>query len=139
MSSLIRKIISTSRAPKVVAPYNQAVLLDRTLYVSGVLGLDKNTLKLVEGGAAAEARQALTWLGYILEDSGSSYEKVIKSTLFLANMNDFADVNVVYKEFFKSNFPARSAFQVAKLPLNANVEIEVIAAVGDVTHMSSTV
>ena len=112
-------------------------------------------MKLVEGGAAAEARQALTWLGYILEDSGSSYEKVIKSTLFLANMNDFADVNVVYKEckfklvtnrwrlilfsVFRSNFPARSAFQVAKLPLNANVEIEVIAAVGDVTHMSSTV
>ncbi|KAJ3645020.1 hypothetical protein Zmor_022713 [Zophobas morio] len=135
--SLIRKVINTSRAPKPLAPYNQAVQLDKTLYVSGVIGLDKDTMQLVKGGAAAEARQALTWLGNILEDAGSSYENVVKSTVFLANMDDFVAVNEVYQEFFKSNFPARSAVQVAKLPLNANVEIEVVAAVGDVVHVTA--
>ncbi|RZB39747.1 ribonuclease UK114, partial [Asbolus verrucosus] len=137
MSTIIRKIISTSKAPRPVAPYNQAVLLDKTLYVSGVLGLNKDTMKLVEGGAAVEARQALKSLGYILEAAGSSFDKVVKSTIFLNNIDDFAAVNEVYKDFFTKNHPARSTYQVGKLPLGANVEIEVIAAVGEVTHVPS--
>jgi 2-iminobutanoate/2-iminopropanoate deaminase len=78
--------------------FSQAVQLDNTLYVSGVLGLNKDTMKLVEGGAAAEAREALCSLGHILEEAGSSYDNVVKSTIFLNNIDDFAAVNEVYKE-----------------------------------------
>ncbi|EFA08585.1 rutC family protein UK114 [Tribolium castaneum] len=137
--SVIRKIISTNKAPKPVAPYNQAVLLDKTLYVSGVLGLNKDTMKLVDGGAGAEARQALQSLGHILEEAGSSFEKVAKTTIFLNNIDDFGAVNDVYKDFFTKNHPARSTFQVGKLPMGAKVEIEVIAAVGDVTQIPSKI
>ncbi|GJQ84156.1 hypothetical protein Trydic_g2835 [Trypoxylus dichotomus] len=132
MSSVIRRIIATSKAPRPVAPYNQAVVLDKTVYVSGVLGLNKDTMKLVEGGAAAEARQALRHLGNILEAAGSSYDSVVKTNIFLNDINDFSSVNEVYKEYFKKDFPARSTFQVGKLPMGASVEIEVIAASGDV-------
>ncbi|KAJ8930061.1 hypothetical protein NQ314_017184 [Rhamnusium bicolor] len=130
--TLTRKLISTKNAPKPVAPYNQAVVLDTTLYVSGVLGLDKDTMKLVEGDVATEARQALKNLGYILQAGNSAYDKVVKTTIFLSDITDFAAVNEVYTEFFTKDFPARSAFQVGKLPLNARVEIEVIAATGAV-------
>ncbi|KAJ8922105.1 hypothetical protein NQ315_004037 [Exocentrus adspersus] len=130
MSGLNRTIVSTSSAPQPVAPYNQGVILDSTMYVSGVLGLDKDTMKIVEGDVTTETRQALRNLGYILQAGNSSYDKVVKSTIFLSDMNDFAAVNDVYREFFVKDFPARSAFQVAKLPLNARIEIEVIAATG---------
>lgn len=93
--------------------YSQAVVLDRTLYVSGVLGLDKDTMKLVEGGAAAEARQALKSLGHILEAAGSSYEKVVKSTIFLNNIDDFAAVNDVYKD-------CKSHYHSGTLLINSN-------------------
>ncbi|KRT83656.1 hypothetical protein AMK59_3531 [Oryctes borbonicus] len=132
MSSVVRRIIATSKAPRPVAPYNQAVVLDKTVYVSGVLGLNKDTMKLVDGGAAAEARQALQHLGHILEAAGSSYANVVKTNIFLNDINDFSSVNEAYKECFKKDFPARSTFQVGKLPMGANVEIEVIAASGDV-------
>ncbi|KAF2903307.1 hypothetical protein ILUMI_02871 [Ignelater luminosus] len=138
MSQIVRKLISTNNAPKPVAPYNQAVLVDRTLYVSGVLGLNKDTMKLVEGGAAEEARQALKSLGFILEAAGSSYEKVIKSTVLLKDIQDFAAVNDVYKEFFTHNYPARTAYAVVNLPLNAKVEIEVIALTGDVVTVPAS-
>lgn len=77
---------------------SQAVVLDKTVYVSGVLGLNKDTMKLVEGGAAAEARQALQYLGYILDAADSSYEKIVKTNIFLNDINDFSSVNEVYKE-----------------------------------------
>ena len=139
MASLIRKIISTSKAPRPVAPYNQAVIWDRTAYISGVLGLDKDTMKLVPGGIEAETRQALKNLGQVLEAADSSYEKVIKATILLHDMKDFATVNKVYTEFFKENYPARTAYQVATLPLNALIEIEVIAGTGDVQTVTSKV
>ncbi|XP_076281976.1 reactive intermediate imine deaminase A homolog UK114 [Lasioglossum baleicum] len=129
---IVRKIVSSSLAPKPVGPYNQAVLVDRTVYLSGVLGIDMKTLKLVDGGAVAEARQALVNMGHILKEAGSSYEKVVKTTVFLNNINDFTGVNEVYKEFFTQNFPARSTYQVGKLPLGAQVEIEAIAVTGEV-------
>ncbi|XP_017786712.1 PREDICTED: ribonuclease UK114 [Nicrophorus vespilloides] len=132
MSKVIRKIISTAKAPKPVAPYNQAVVVDRMVYVSGVLGMDKDTNKLVKGGAAEEAKQGLKNLGHILEAAGSSYANVVKSTIFLNDINDFPAVNDVYKEFFTKDFPARSTYQVGKLPLGATVEIEVIACTGEV-------
>ncbi|KAK9701577.1 Endoribonuclease L-psp [Popillia japonica] len=132
MSTIIRRIIATVKAPKPVGPYNQAVALDRTVYFSGVLGLNKDSMKLVDGGAVAEARQALQNLGQLLEAADSSYDKVVKTNIFLTDMNDFSAVNEIYKEYFKKDFPARSTFQVSKLPLGATVEIEAIAASGNV-------
>ncbi|XP_076247551.1 reactive intermediate imine deaminase A homolog UK114 isoform X2 [Calliopsis andreniformis] len=115
----------------------QAVLVNHTLYLSGILGIDVKTGKLVEGDAAAETRQALINMGHVLKEAGSSYDKVIKATLFLNNINDFASINEVYKEFFKENYPARSTFQVAKLPMGAQFEIEAIAVTGEVETLSS--
>ncbi|KAG5887849.1 hypothetical protein JTB14_005615 [Gonioctena quinquepunctata] len=139
MSSLVRRIISTLKAPGPLsgAPYNQAVIFNDVIYLSGVLGMNKDTNKLVEGGAAAEANQSLKNIGHILEAAGSSYANVLKSTIMLRNIDDFSTVNEVYKQYFKRDFPARSTFQVGKLPINAAVEIEVIAAVGDVKTVHS--
>ncbi|CAG9767508.1 unnamed protein product [Ceutorhynchus assimilis] len=128
---LVRKIINTNNAPRPIAPYNQAVLVDSTLYVSGCIGLDKDTMKMVDGDVSAEARQALRNLGQILHAAGTTYDKVVKATIFMSDMNDFAAINEVYKEFFVKDYPARSAIQVAKLPANARVEIEAIAAIGE--------
>nr|CAI5831977.1 unnamed protein product [Callosobruchus analis] len=130
--TLTKKIITTKNAPKHNAPFSQGVVLDSTLYVSGVIGMDKDTMKLVDGDFSAEVRQALRNLGAILQAANSSYEKVVKVTVFLSDLNDFVALNNVYKEFFTKDFPARSAFQVAKLPMNARVEIEAIAATGNV-------
>ncbi|XP_044736325.1 rutC family protein UK114 [Chrysoperla carnea] len=135
--TILRKIISTALAPKPIAPYNQAIVADRTVYVSGCLGVDKDTGKLVGGGIQSEARQALKNLGHVLDAAGSSYEKVVKTSLFLNDINDFSAVNEVYKEFFKKDFPARSAYQVGKLPAGANVEIEVVALSGDVETVTA--
>ncbi|XP_043591640.1 2-iminobutanoate/2-iminopropanoate deaminase [Bombus pyrosoma] len=129
---IIRKIISSSLGPKPIGPYNQAVLVDHTLYLSGSLGVDVKTGKLVAGGAAVEARQALINMGHVLKEAGSNYDKVVKTTIFLQDINEFSDVNEVYKEFFKENYPARSTFQVGKLPMGAKFEIEAIAVVGEV-------
>ncbi|KAJ8924545.1 hypothetical protein NQ315_000693 [Exocentrus adspersus] len=115
---------------------SQAVVVDNLVFLSGVLGMDTN-MKLVEGGTAAEARQALKNIGHILEAAGSSYKNVIKNTVMLNDIKDFAAVNEVYKEFFKKDFPARSCYQVGKLPLEANVEIEVIAIVGNARTVES--
>jgi 2-iminobutanoate/2-iminopropanoate deaminase len=97
------------------------------MFVSGQLGLDPTTGSLVEGGVEAETRQALKNLQVILEAGGCSFQNVVKSTVFLHDINDFARVNAIYAEFFDENPPARSAVQVAALPRNGAVEIEVIA------------
>lgn len=128
--SLVRKVILAAKAPKPAkgSPYNQAVSFNNIVFLSGVLGVDEN-MKLVPGGACNEARQALKSIGHILEAAGTSYENVIKSTIMLNDIKDFGVVNDVYKEFFCKDFPARSTFQIGKLPMGANVEIEVIAAI----------
>ncbi|XP_071445137.1 2-iminobutanoate/2-iminopropanoate deaminase [Hetaerina americana] len=131
MSGIVRKIINTSLAPKPVGPYNQAVQVGDTLYVSGVVGLDKDTGKLVPGGTVAEAKQVLKTLGHILEAAGTNYGNVVKTTVLLNDMNDFSSVNEVYREYFKEPYPARVAYQVGKLPVGASVEIEAIAVVGN--------
>ncbi|ENN71826.1 hypothetical protein YQE_11560, partial [Dendroctonus ponderosae] len=123
--SLVRKVIMAAKAPKPAAgsPYNQAVSFNNIVFLSGVLGVDEN-MKLVPGGVCPQARQALTTIGHILEEAGTSYENIIKSTIMLDDINDFSGVNEVYKEFFCKDFPARSTFQVGKLPMGASVEIE---------------
>ncbi|XP_065355852.1 rutC family protein UK114 [Calliphora vicina] len=137
MATLIRKLISTNNAAKPVAPYNQAVVADRTVYVSGCLGLDKATMKLVPGGAVEQTEMALKNLEAVLVAADSGVDKVVKNTIFLKDLNDFGAVNEVYKKVFNKDFPARSCFQVARLPMDALVEIECIAMTGDVKTSTS--
>ena len=133
-----RTIISTDKAPGAIGPYNQAVLVDRTLYISGQIGFEPSTMEIVgrengsRGDVQVEAKQALTNMGEILKSAGSTYNNVVKTTVLLADINDFAAVNEIYKTFFTSNYPARAAYQVAALPKGALVEIEAVAVVGTI-------
>ncbi|KAH9884627.1 Endoribonuclease L-PSP/chorismate mutase-like protein [Cubamyces lactineus] len=122
-------LISTPDAPAAVGPYTQAVRVGDFIFLSGSLGLDPATGKMVEGGVEAQARQALKNMKAIIEASGSEIGKVVKTTVFLHSMDDFKAVNAVYTEFFGEHKPARSAVQVARLPLDALFEIEGIVSV----------
>ncbi|XP_053686822.1 rutC family protein UK114-like [Sabethes cyaneus] len=133
----VRKIISTKKCPKALAPYNQAVIGEHTVYCSGLLGLELESLQLVEGGAAAQTTKALEHLVNLLEECGSCIANVVKTTVLLADMNDYAAVNDEYKRVFSSNFPARTCYAVSKLPLGAAVEIEAIALTGAVVQVSA--
>lgn len=125
-----REIISTSRAPSAIGPYSQAVKAEGgLLFTAGQIALDPATGKMVGETAAEQAEQALKNLQAVLEASGTSLAHVVKTSVFLQDMNDFAAVNEVYARFFGENAPARSAVQVAGLPKGALVEIECIALV----------
>ena len=121
------KSFHTDKAPAAVGPYVQAIGTEKFVFTSGQIPLNPETGELVTEISAA-ARQSLNNIKAILEEAGSSLDKVIKCTVFLADINDFAAVNEVYKEFFSDHKPARSAIQVAALPLGAAVEIEAIAS-----------
>jgi len=123
----IREVIATEKAPAAVGPYSQAIRAGDLVFTAGQLGLDPATGKLVEGGVEAQARQALTNLRAVLEAAGSSLKRVVKVTVFLQDINDFKAVNGVYAQFFTQEPPARSAVQVAALPLGGLIEIEAIA------------
>ncbi len=122
-----KKIVSTERAPKAIGPYSQAILAEDLVYTAGQVGLDPETMELVEGGVEAQTRQVLTNLKYVLESADSGLRFVIKTTVFLQDMKDFAKMNAIYAEFFPENPPARSTVQVAALPKGALVEIECVA------------
>ncbi|XP_062550658.1 rutC family protein UK114-like [Armigeres subalbatus] len=136
MSFVIRKIISTGKCPKPLAAYSQAVVADRTVYCSGVIGVELEEPTLVSGGAAAQTVKALEHLSNLLTAAGSGIDKVVKTTVLLASMDDYAEVNHEYKKVFGSNFPARTCYAVSKLPLGAAVEIEAVGIIGDVKHES---
>ena len=122
-----RQIIATEKAPAAVGPYSQGIRAGDLVFTAGQLGMDPVTGQLVEGGVEAQARQALTNLKAVLEASGSGLERVVKVTVFMQDINDFKAVNGVYAQFFTKDPPARSAVQVAALPLGGLVEIEAIA------------
>lgn len=122
-----RKVVATENAPAAVGPYSQAIRAGDFIFTAGQLGLDPGTGKLVEGGVEAQTRQALTNLRAVLEAGGSSLDRVAKVTVFLQDINDFKAVNGVYAQFFTQDPPARSAVQVAALPLGGLVEIEAVA------------
>lgn len=124
-----KEIIIPAGGPKPVAPYSPGIRFGELVYTSGQIGLDPATGKIVEGGVAAQARKALENLKDVLEAAGSDMEHVLKTTVFLNDMNDFGAVNEVYAGFFQGEPPARSAVQVAGLPLGALVEVEAVAAV----------
>ncbi|XP_044149539.1 2-iminobutanoate/2-iminopropanoate deaminase isoform X2 [Bufo gargarizans] len=132
-----RRIIHTPRAPAFKGIFSQAVLVDKTMYVSGQLGMDPASGQLVPGGVKNEAKQALVNMGEILKAAGCDYNNVVKTTVLLADINDFNDVNEIYKQFFQNNFPARAAYQVAALPRGGRVEIEAVAVFGPITEVSS--
>ncbi len=122
-----KKTVVTDKAPKAIGPYSVAVKAGNFVFCSGQGGLDPATGQVVEGGVEAETRQVLKNLQAVLEAAGSSIQQVVKTTVFLRDMNDFAKMNAVYAEFFKDDFPARTTVQAAALPRNIAVEIEVIA------------
>ncbi|WP_446898721.1 RidA family protein [Clostridium sp. LBM24168] len=124
-----KKIISTKKAPAAVGPYSQAVKVGNLLFVSGQIPLDPETGELVSEDVKAAAKRSLDNIGAILKEAGSSFKDVVKTTVFIKNMDDFAKVNEVYAKYFKADMPARSCVEV-KLPKDALVEIEVIALAG---------
>lgn len=125
---MAKTVINASKAPAAVGPYVHAVKAGDTVYTSGQLGLDPESGELLEG-IEAQTEQALKNLGVVLEAAGLSYGNVVKTTVFLADMNDFAVVNGIYAKYFTGEAPARSCVQVAKLPKGGLVEVEAIAAV----------
>ena len=123
----MRKIVATTKAPAAIGPYAQANILDNLVFTSGQIPLVPETGQIVEGGIVEQTKQVLTNLKAVLEEAGSGLDKVIKTTCFLADMNDFATVNEVYGSFFAGDYPSRSAVEVARLPKDSLIEIEVIA------------
>ena len=121
------KVISTKKAPAAIGPYSQAIQVGNLVYTSGQIPIDPSTGAFVEGGIKEQTRQSLTNVKAILEEAGLSMSNVVKTTVFMADMGDFAEMNAVYAEFFSEPYPARSAVAVKTLPKGALVEIEVIA------------
>jgi 2-iminobutanoate/2-iminopropanoate deaminase len=125
-----RQVISTEKAPKAMGPYSQGIRSGDFVFCAGQAGLDPATGRLVEGGIEAETRRVLQNLSAVLEQAGTSLKNVVKTTVFLTDMGEFKAMNAVYAEFFPGTPPARSTVQVARLPADARVEIEAIAAIG---------
>ena len=123
----MKKIIHSPKAPKAIGPYSQAVEANGTLYISGQIPVDVNTGKFVEGGIKEQTEQVLKNVGYILEAAGYTYDNVVKTTCLLSDIADFAAMNEVYGQFYKTECPARAACAVKSLPMGALVEIETLA------------
>lgn len=124
----MKNVFSSAKAPKAVGPYSQATEANGIVFVSGQLPIDVSTGEFVEGGIKEQTAQALKNVGYILEEAGCTYDNVLKSTVYLSDIKDFAAMNEVYAKFFKEPYPARVAYAVVALPKGALVEIDVIAA-----------
>ena len=122
-----KEIISTDKAPAAIGPYSQGVSTGEFVYTSGQLPIDKDTKMISGDGVEEQAQMALTNLAAVLEAAGSCLENVVKTTVFLQDMGDFAAVNKIYSGFFSSDCPARSCIEVARLPLGAKIEIEAVA------------
>ena len=123
----MKKVISTPKAPAAIGPYSQAIQVGNLIYTSGQIPIDPATGQLVEGGIKEQTRQSLSNIQAILQEAGLTMASVVKTTVFMADMADFAEMNSVYAEFFTEPYPARSAVAVKTLPKNAWVEIEVVA------------
>jgi 2-iminobutanoate/2-iminopropanoate deaminase len=125
----VRQAVSTPSAPKAIGPYSQGVRAGSLLFVSGQVPIDPATGSLVNGDIAAQTRRVFQNIGEILKAGGASFDHVVRTTVFLADMNDFAAMNDVYGTFFSSPFPARATVQVSRLPKDARIEIDVIASI----------
>ena len=123
----MKTVISTTNAPAAIGPYSQAIRVGNIIFTSGQIPIDPATGSFVEGGIKEQTRQSLLNVKAVLNEAGTTMDHVIKTTVFMADMNDFAEMNSVYAEFFNAPYPARSAVAVKTLPKGALVEIEVIA------------
>lgn len=121
-----KEIISTDMAPKAIGPYSQAVKVGNFLFISGQIPIDPKTGELIEGNIKEQTKRVLENLKGIMESLGGSLENIIKTTVFLKNIEDFHDMNEIYAEYFKENPPARSTIEVSRLPRNVSIEIEAI-------------
>ena len=123
----MKQVIHTDKAPAAIGPYSQAIQIGQLLFTSGQIPIDPETGAIVEGGIQEQARQSLNNIKAILNAAGTNMGAVVKTTVFLQDMNDFAAMNEVYAQFFQEPYPARSAVQVGRLPKDALVEIEAVA------------
>lgn len=124
----MKKIISTEKAPAAIGPYSQAIEVNGLVFTSGVIPIIPATGELVEGGIEAQADQAIGNLAALIEAAGAKIEDTIKTTVFIKDMNDFGKVNEIYSNYFKTDCPARSCVEVARLPKDVLIEIEAIVA-----------
>ncbi|SHG88698.1 2-iminobutanoate/2-iminopropanoate deaminase [Tepidibacter thalassicus DSM 15285] len=124
-----KEIIHTDKAPKAIGPYSQAIKVGNLLFVSGQVPFDPETMEVVEGGVKEQTARSLENIKAILAEAGASFDNVVKSTVFIKDMNEFAQINEVYAKYFGENKPARACVEVARLPRDVKVEIEVIAVV----------
>ncbi|MBR6404297.1 MAG: RidA family protein [Eubacterium sp.] len=125
----MKKIVATDKAPAAIGPYSQAVQIGNLLFTSGMIPIDPATNTLVEGGIEVQAERALENVKALLEASGTSLDNVVKTVVFIKNMDDFAKVNEIYAKYFTKDFPARSCVEVARLPKDVLIEIEAIAEI----------
>lgn len=123
----MKEIISTKKAPAAIGPYSQAVVVGDMIYTSGMIPIIPETGELETGDITAQARQAISNLIALLEEAGADAQSIVKTTVFIKDMNDFAKVNEVYATFFTDNYPARSCVEVARLPKDVLIEIEAVA------------
>jgi 2-iminobutanoate/2-iminopropanoate deaminase len=123
----MQTVIKTDKAPGAIGPYSQAIEVNKMVYTSGVIPIVPATGQLVEGGVEEQARQAISNLVALVEASGSSVDKIVKTTVFIKNMEDFGKINAIYADFFKEPYPARSCVEVARLPKDVLIEIEAVA------------
>jgi len=124
-----KEVLTTKNAPEAIGPYSQAIKVGDLLYTSGQIPINPATGQVVQGGIEAQTKQVLENINAILVNAGSSFKNVIKSTVFVKDMNDFTTINNIYGQYFKDPYPARSLVEVARLPKDVLIEIEVIALV----------
>ncbi|MBS4015768.1 MAG: RidA family protein [Candidatus Latescibacteria bacterium] len=125
----MKKIIFSDKAPKPIGPYNQAVMVDNFVFISGTLGILLETGNLVEGGIGPETRQVFVNLKAVLESANLSLDNIVKTTVYMTDLSKFAEMNNIYNEYFTKDYPARATIQVAALPKGACIEIEAIALI----------
>lgn len=123
----MKKIINTPNAPAPIGPYNQAVIAGNTMFIAGTIAMDLQSKQLIKASIKEETKLVMDYIGEILKAGGCNFDNVVKSTIFLNDMNNFVHVNEVYASYFKNDFPARATIQAARLPKDANVEISMEA------------
>ena len=126
-SNGLKKVIATDQAPKAIGPYSQAILVDGTLYLAGQIALDPSSGKLVEGGIEVQTRRVMQNLNAVLDAAGYQFDDVVQTQVFLSNLNHYKAMNSVYATYFEERPPARAVVEVARIPLDALVEIMMVA------------
>lgn len=125
----MKKVIKTTNAPAPIGPYNQAIMVGDCVYVSGTIAMDLESKQLIKTSIKEETKIVMDYLGAVLKEAGLTYDNIVKTTIFLSDMNNFVHVNEVYSSYFQGDFPARATIQADRLPKDANVEISVEAKV----------